>query len=194
MLIILFLTGQEAYLRTKQILDEATNVSNMLFVDEEDMSQRYQKVYEREDAYDGTAAAPTGRGSTEIGSQAMPGTNERLSAPFGASSLFFPGDDSGKVSEGVGVGVLAAAASMGAPLGKVERRPEERLYCDAFLDLQSMLVTFFFIISIEASRITAAASSRVAKLMLCTSNPRQVFDMLIVSQETHTDVNSFLLM
>ena len=39
------------------MLDEAATVSGMLFLDEGDMSQRYRKAYEREDALDGAPAA-----------------------------------------------------------------------------------------------------------------------------------------
>lgn len=125
-----FLAGEEAYLRTKRLLDEAASVSNMLFVDEQDMSQRYQKAYEREDALDSAAAAAE--------------ANNAASASFGGSSLFFPAGGVGGDGEATGGGILAAAAARSLPFGAVDRRPEEKLFCDAFLDLQSLRVRPFF--------------------------------------------------
>lgn len=127
-----FNPGQEAYLRTKQMLDEATTASNTLFVDEEDMSHRYRKAYEREDAPDAISIA---------GDDRMNG--RQLSAPFRESSSFFfqPGD--GGVSQGGGGDFLASAAGGVALMGAVERRPEEKLFCDAFVDLQALVVSFW---------------------------------------------------
>ncbi|CAN0103247.1 unnamed protein product, partial [Laminaria digitata] len=128
-------TGREAYLRTKQMLDEAATVSSMLFLDEGDMSQRYRKAYDREDALDG---APASDASGQV-----PQASNPASASFGgAGSLFFratsePGAGGG-FPEGGGGGILAAGGGANVPLGAVERRPEEKLFCEALLDLQDL--------------------------------------------------------
>lgn len=134
------------------MLDEAATVSSMLFLDEGDMSQRYRKAYAREDALNGAPAGEAASG------QAPPSTRSTStsSASFGgggASSLFFratgePGVGGG-FPEGGGGGILAAAAAAAAgannvPLGAVERRPEEKLFCDALLDLQSLTVSITY--------------------------------------------------
>lgn len=126
------------------MLDEAATVSSMLFLDEGDMSQRYRKAYDREDALDGAPAAADASG------QVHQATNPASVSFGGAGSLFFratsePGAGGG-FPEGGGGGILAAAAAAGGgganvPLGAVERRPEEKLFCDALLDLQSLTVS-----------------------------------------------------
>lgn len=145
------------------MLDEASAVSSMLFLDEGDMAHRYQKAYEREDALDATAAAAAAAtGGTGIGSGRLPDTNRRTSpsALFGETSLFLPGGGggcgdgggggfTGRGSGGMQGGILAAAAGGSAPLGAVDIRPEEMQFCDAFLELQSLLV-----------RLAAAAAAR----------------------------------
>lgn len=135
------------------MLDEASAVSSMLFLDEADMSHRYRKAYEREDALHATAAvaaaaaAATGSAGigTGIGSRASP------SALFGESSLFLPsagaaGGGGGGRGWGVSGGKIEGsvlAAGRSAPLGAsaVDIRPEEKKFCDAFLELQSLLVS-----------------------------------------------------
>lgn len=135
--------GREAYLRTKQMLDEASAVSNTLFLDEVDMSRRYQRAYEREGALDAAAAAAAAGGS---GVGGMPGANSSSgSGFFNEGSLFFApagGDGRGSSSGGDG-GVLAAvAAGRSAPAAAaVEIRPEEKQFCEAFLELQALLVS-----------------------------------------------------
>lgn len=111
----------------------------MLFVDEEDMSHRYRKAYEREDALDAATTPAAAEGL-------MPDTSKGASGTFGESSRFFragEADGGGGASESFGSGGLAAAAGRGSPLGTAERRPEEKLFCDAFLDLQNLLVRPF---------------------------------------------------
>lgn len=133
------------------MLDEAATVSSMLFLDEGDMSQRYRKAYDREDALDSAPAA-------DASGQVSQATNP-ASASFGsAGSLFFratsePETGSG-FPEGGGGGILAAAAAAGGgranvPLGAVERRPEEKLFCDALLDLQSLTVRMCSLICVQ---------------------------------------------
>ncbi|CAN0229345.1 unnamed protein product, partial [Ectocarpus fasciculatus] len=134
-------TGREAYLRTKQMLDEASAVSNTLFLDEGDMSRRYQRAYEREDALDAAAAAAAAAGGSGAGG--MPGTSSGGSGFFNGGSLFFPpagGDGGGSSAGGAGEGILAAvAAGRSVPPGAVEIRPEEKQFCGAFLELQALV-------------------------------------------------------
>lgn len=93
------------------MLDEAATVSSMLFLDEGDMSQRYRKAYDREDALDGAPAAADASGQ-------VPQASNPASVSFGgAGSLFFratsePGAGGG-FPEGGGGGILAAAAAAG---------------------------------------------------------------------------------
>lgn len=49
-------------------------------------------------------------------------------------------------------GVLAAAAAAGrsAPLGAVDIRPEENKFCDAFVELQSVLVSLAAVATFDA--------------------------------------------
>lgn len=127
------------------MLDEAATVSSMLFLDEGDMSQRYRKAYAREDALDGDPAGDAASG------QVPPATNSTSASSTsfgsgGAASLFFratgePGVGGGFPERGGG-GILAAAAAgaNNVPPGAVERRPEEKLFCEALLDLQSLTV------------------------------------------------------
>lgn len=129
-------SGREAYLRTKQLLDEAATVSNLLYVDEEDMSHRYRKVYEREEARQG-AIAPRDR--------LVPDPGNGIPALFGASSLF-PEDASDRGSVGgfstlFRGGVLATVADKAALLGATQRRPEEQRFCEAFVDLKGKVVS-----------------------------------------------------
>ncbi|CAN0140320.1 unnamed protein product [Scytosiphon promiscuus] len=118
------------------MLDEASAVSNMLFLDEGDMSRRYDKVYAREDALNGFGAS---------GSAGAPGAdkNGRGLGLFGESALFFPagevGGGGGGDSAGAVGGVLAAAAGGGGASRAVDIRPEENKFCDAFLELQKLL-------------------------------------------------------
>jgi len=69
---------------------------------------------------------------------------------FGKNSLFFParaaggggggGADDERGSEWMAGGILAAAATRAVPSGRGDIRPEEEQFCDAFLELQSVLV------------------------------------------------------
>lgn len=136
-------SGEEAYLRTKQVLDEAATVSSMLFLDEDDMAKRYRRAYEREDAVDSAdvaSAASNGFKMPEI-APANPGAEP---PSFRGKWLFLPagevdgGGGGGEFSNGFGGGVLNPAGS--GAREAVERRPEETFFCDAFLDLQSLLV------------------------------------------------------
>lgn len=132
--------GREAYLRTKQALDEASAVSSMLFLDDGDMPKRYQQTNdEREDSLD----AAVGAGAS--GWMADADKSSRPSALFGESSLFLPAGEadsiSGRVSKGMAGGILAAAAGRRAPLGVMDIRPEEKQFCDAFLELQNLMVS-----------------------------------------------------
>lgn len=138
--------GREAYLRTKQALDEASAVSSMLFLDDgrNDMSKRYQAeqtAHERDDSLD--AAVGAGSGGWMAGTD----RGHRASALFGESSLFLPTGEAdsvsggGRVSEGKGGGIWAAAAGGRAPLAVVDIRPEEKQFCDAFLELQNLMVS-----------------------------------------------------
>ena len=140
--------GREAYLRTKQALDEASAVSSMLFLDNghNDMSeqQRYQPqqpAHEHDDSFDAAIRAGAGGWMADKGK----GKGNRASALFGESSLFLPSGEadsvSGRVSDGMGGGILAAAAGGRAPLAVVDIRPEEKQFCDAFLELQGLMVS-----------------------------------------------------
>lgn len=142
--------GREAYLRTKQALDEASAVSSMLFLDDgrNDISNRYQPqpqpqqtAHERDDSFDAAVGAGAG------GWMADMDKGNRASALFGEHSLFLPSGETdssvggiGRVSEGMGGGILAAAAGSRAPVGVVDIRPEEKKFCDAFLELQNLKV------------------------------------------------------
>lgn len=132
--------GREAYLRTRQALDEASAVSSMLFLDDghNDRSNRFQEAkHERDDSLDAAAGASGWMADTARGN--------RASALFGGSSLFLPAGEadsgSGKGSEGMAGGILAAAAGRRAPLGVLDIRPEEKQFCDAFLELQDLMVS-----------------------------------------------------
>eukprot|EP00752_Nemacystus_decipiens_P004160 g3806.t1 len=135
-------TGREAYLRTKQALDEASAVSNILLLDDgRNMSKRYQQPAQGlDDSFD--AAVDAGAG----GWTADTDKGSRDSALFGESSLFLPTGEadssvggSGRVSKDMGGGILAAAAGGRASLGVVDIRPEEKQFCGAFLDLQNVM-------------------------------------------------------
>lgn len=134
MLLRLLTAGQEAYLRTKQLLDEAATVSSMLFDDIQDMSGHFRKAYERDDALDASASAAVSGGW-------MPDATIGASGSFGGSFIPFPAGEVGsRVSGRFGGGVMAAAAGSGGSEGASERRPEEKMFCEAFLDLQSLVV------------------------------------------------------
>eukprot|EP00903_Cladosiphon_okamuranus_P012066 g11327.t1 len=134
-------TGREAYLRTKQALDEASAVSSMLFLDDDrnDMpSKRYQPqqtAHERDDSLDARLGA--GAGSWMAGTD----HGNRASALFGEGSLFLPTReaDSSISGEGMGGGILTSSASGMAPLAVVDIRPEEKQFCEAFLELQKLM-------------------------------------------------------
>lgn len=121
----------------------------MLFLDDgrDDMSKRYQPqhqrtAHERDDSFD--AAVGAGAGGWMAGTD----KGNRASALFGENSLFLPTGradsvgGSGRFSDGMGGGILAAAAGSRASLGVVDIRPEEKEFCDAFLDLQNLMVSF----------------------------------------------------
>lgn len=144
--LLCFSAGREAYLRTKHALDEASAVSSMLFLDDGDMhgneatSKRYQ-ADERRDSFDAAVGAGAG------GWMADTDKRNSASALFGQGSLFLSTNTgeadgvSGRVSEGMAGGILAAAAGRRAPLGVVDIRPEEKQFCDAFLELQNLMVS-----------------------------------------------------
>lgn len=124
-------------------------MSNMLFLDEDDMVKRYRKAYDREDALDSvdaaSASAANGNGNGFKMPEIAPVNPGATPPSFHRNSLFLPAggvdggsNGGGEFSDGFGGGVLASAGSGGS--GAVERRPEEKLFCDAFLDLQSVLV------------------------------------------------------
>lgn len=144
----LFSAGREAYLRTKQALDEASAVSSMLFLDDShydnDNDTRYKRYqhtsHEREkDSFD--AAVGAGAGGRWM---ADADKGNRAPALFGEGSLFLATGEadgvSGRGSEGMAGGILAAAAGRRAALGMVDIRPEEKQFCDAFLELQELMV------------------------------------------------------
>lgn len=121
--------GEQAYLRTQQILEEATAVSDILFADDADMARRRQRVYAREDALDAAAAHPW--------RSTMSPSSLFGNAPFSA------GPGKGSSAGVVGFGDITLAPGPGRGLGQkaaAERRPEERRCCDAFLNLKDLLV------------------------------------------------------
>jgi len=110
------------------------------------MSRRYEeKADGGEDGLDASGAG----GSSWAGTGNRGGVGVSASS-FGKNSLFFParaaggggggGADDERGSEWMAGGILAAAATRAVPSGRGDIRPEEEQFCDAFLELQSVLV------------------------------------------------------
>lgn len=128
-------SGKEAFLRTKQILDEAATVSSMLFIDEEDMADRYRRAYAKQEGEEAMETEPSVIGRKEISvGEHPPGTTSIFK-----TGLFGGATDSSVRADGTaGALITSSRLSMEEP---VERRPEERKFCELFIDLLELKVS-----------------------------------------------------
>lgn len=113
------------------------------------MSQRYRKVYEREEVRH-AAIAPRDR--------LVPDAGNGIPALFGANALF-PEEAGGSGSVGgfstlFRGGALATVADKAALLGATQRRPEEQRFCEAFVGLKGKVVSKALLISFSSVAVT----------------------------------------
>lgn len=125
--------GEEAFLRTKKLLDDAANATEALFDEDGDVSRRYQRIQARE------AALGLGMGNNmSENKQSFPPHPLFTTSVFHGFLPASTADDAdGANIDGTGL----AAASRVANQDPIERRPEERLFCEAFLELRELLVS-----------------------------------------------------
>ncbi len=115
------------------------------------MSRRYEGYEEKDDGGEDGLDAGAGAGGSSWACTGNRGGVGVYASSFGEKSLFFPareagggggggGADDERGSEWMAGGILAAAANRTVPSGGGDIRPEENLFCDAFLELKSVLV------------------------------------------------------
>lgn len=113
-------------------------MSSMLFIDDGDMASRHRKAYEQEDAMSSAGlrrVTPQSRGDDSSAPRPT------AASPVGGRDGLFGAASSGTGGgEGHGSGVLKQASRVVLE-DAGDRRPEERLFCDSFLELLAILVS-----------------------------------------------------